>query len=78
MKDEVEDFTNPEDIPLEKGREMIMAGNRERNDGGKTATLMENDTIEMPTIFPQSSLTQIVFLSPVLWERCKLRELYVI
>ena len=29
-----------------------MAASKERNDGGKTTTLMENDTIEIPTIFP--------------------------
>ena len=29
-----------------------MAGSKERNDGGKTATFIENVTIEIPTIFP--------------------------
>ena len=52
LKEEVEDLTNPEDIPREEGREIIMAGSKERNNGGKTATLVENDTIEIPTVFP--------------------------
>jgi len=43
LKEEVEDFTDSEDIPMEEGREMIMAGSKERNDSGKTATLIEND-----------------------------------
>jgi len=48
----VEYFIDPEDIPMEEGREIIMAGSKERNDGGETGTLIENDNIEIPTIFP--------------------------
>jgi len=52
LKKEVEDFTDPEDVPMEEGREIIMAGSKEMNNGGKTATFIENDTIEIPVIFP--------------------------
>jgi len=30
LKEEVEDFTDPDDILMEKGREIIMAGSKER------------------------------------------------
>ena len=36
---------------MEEGREIIIAENKERNDGGKTFMLIENDTIEIPLIF---------------------------
>jgi len=52
LKEEVKDFIDPENIPIEEGREIIMAGIKERIDGGKTATLIENDTIDIHTIFP--------------------------
>jgi len=41
---------------MEEGREIIMVGSKERNNGGKIATLKENDTIEVPTIFPPNLL----------------------
>ena len=37
---------------MEEGREIIMVGNKERNNDGKNATFKENDTVEIPTIFP--------------------------
>ena len=37
---------------MEEGREIIMAGSKERNSGSKTATFKENDTVEISTIFP--------------------------
>ena len=52
MKEEVDDFTNPEDLLREEGREIIIAGSRERNGAGKTVTFKENDTIKIPIIFP--------------------------
>jgi len=55
MKEEEEELTDSEDTPMEEGREIIMAGNKERNNDGKTATFKENDTVEIPTIFPPSS-----------------------
>jgi len=51
MTEEEEDLTDPEDTPMEEGREIIMAENKERNNG-KTATFQENDISEIPTIFP--------------------------
>jgi len=51
IKDE-EDLTDSEDVPIEEGREIIIAGNKERNNDGKTATFKENDNVEIPTIFP--------------------------
>jgi len=51
MKEEEEDLTDLEDTLREEGREIIMAGNKERNNDGKTATFKENDTVEIPTIF---------------------------
>jgi len=51
LKEAVEGFTNPEDIPMEEGRKIILAGSKERNDGNKTTTLIENDTIEIPIVF---------------------------
>jgi len=52
MKEEEEDLTNPEDSPMEEGKKIIMTGNKVRNNDCKTATFKENDTIEIPTIFP--------------------------
>jgi len=49
---------------MEDGREIIMVGSKERNNGGKTAILVENDTIQIPQFFHLSSLTQVVFLFP--------------
>ena len=52
LKKEVEDFTDPKDIPIKKGREIIMVESKDRNDGGKAATFIENESVEIPTIFP--------------------------
>ena len=41
---------------MEEGREIIMAENKERNNDGKIATFKENDTVEIPTIFPPKLL----------------------
>jgi len=49
---EEEDLIDPGDTPMEENREIIMAGNKERKNDGKTTTFKENDTIEIPTIFP--------------------------
>ena len=38
MKAEEEDFTGSKEVPMEEGRETTMAGSKERNNGGKTAT----------------------------------------
>jgi len=51
---------------MEEGREIIVAGNKERNNDDKIATFKENNIVAIPIIFPLSSLTHVVFLSPVL------------
>ena len=51
LKEEIEDLTDPEDVAMEEGREIIMARNKERNNGGKTATFVENDIVEFLVIF---------------------------
>ena len=68
MMEEEEDLTDAEDSSMEEGREIIMAGNKERNNDGKTATFKDNGTVEISTIFPPSFLAQVVFLSHALWE----------
>jgi len=54
-----------EDITLEEGREVIMAKSNERNDEGEPVTFGENDSFEIPKVFPLSFLTQVAFLSIV-------------
>jgi len=49
---EKEDLTNPEEVIMEEGREIITTGNKDRNNDGKTATFKENNTVEIPIIFP--------------------------
>jgi len=51
MKEE-EDFTDSKEVPIEQGRENTMARNKERNNDGKTTTFKENNTFEIPVIFP--------------------------
>jgi len=48
-KEGVED---PEDISLEEGREVIMTERKERNDGGKPVTFIDDDSFEIPIVFP--------------------------
>jgi len=36
---------------MEEGREIPMAGSKENNYGGKTATFKENESIDIPTNF---------------------------
>ena len=49
---EEEDLTDSEEVPTEEGMEIIMAENKDRNNDGKTATFKENNTVEIPIIFP--------------------------
>ena len=63
---------------MEESREIIMAESKERNDSGKTATLIENDTIEIPIIFPPKLPDPGSFYIPCIVGKVKLRELYVI
>ena len=65
MKEE-EDLTDSEEVPMEEGREIIMAGNKESNNDGKTATFKENNTVEIPTSFPPKLHSLGSFLSPAL------------
>ena len=51
LKEEVDDFTDPENIPIEEGREIIMVESKDRNDGGKAATFIKNENVEIPIIF---------------------------
>jgi len=52
LKEEVEDFTHPEDIPTEDRRKLIMVERKDRNDGGKATTFIEIENIKIPTAFP--------------------------
>ena len=52
MKEGVEDSIDPEDAPFEDSREIIMVESKERNDGGKAMTFIENESLEIPTFFP--------------------------
>jgi len=38
-------------MSIEGGREIIMVESRERNDGGKAMTFVENESLEIPIIF---------------------------
>ena len=78
LKEEVEDFTDPENVPIEEGREIIMVESKERNNSDKAATFIENESVEIPPFFHLSFLTKVASLSPTLWERRKLREPCVI
>jgi len=50
LKKEVKDFTALE-VLMEEGKEITMARSKKRNDVGKIATFIENDTVEIPTVF---------------------------
>jgi len=72
MKEDKEDLTDLEEVPIEEGREITMAGSKE------TATFVEDDSIEIPTIFPPKLPDLGSFLSLALWEKWGLREVFVI
>ena len=63
---------------LKRVEKIIMVESKERNDGGKAATVTENESVEIPLFFHLSFLTQVASLPPVLWKRLKLREPCVI
>jgi len=52
MKEDEENLTNSEEVPKEEDREITMAGSNESNYSGKTATFVDNDSIQIPIIFP--------------------------
>jgi len=66
LKEEVEDFIDPEYIPMEEGREITMVGNKERNDSSKAITFIENETVEILITFPPKLPGPGSFLSPLL------------
>jgi len=49
LKKGVED---PEDITLEDGREVIMAESKKRNNEGEPIAFREDDSFEIPKVFP--------------------------
>jgi len=51
MNENEEDLTDFEKVPKKEGREIAMASSKESNYSGKTATFVENDSIQIPTIF---------------------------
>ena len=63
---------------MEEGSEITMARSKERNEVGKTATFIVNETVEIPTVFPPKLSDEVTSLSLVFWERWILRELYAI
>jgi len=52
LKDRVKDPIDLGDAPFKEGREINMVESKERNDGGKTVTFIENESSEIPTCFP--------------------------
>jgi len=61
---EKEHLTDSKEVSMEEGREITIAGSKERNNGGKTTTFKENDTVEIPTIFPHKLLHPSSFCIP--------------
>ena len=49
LKEGVEDS---KDITLKEGREVIMAESKEKNNKGEPTTFKENDSFEIPKVFP--------------------------
>jgi len=74
LKEKVEDFTDSKDIQIVEGRKIIMAGSKEGNNGGKTATFIENDTVEIPTIFPPKILDTGSFSIPCIVGNVKIER----
>ena len=51
LKEGVENSIDPEDTPIEGGREMLMVKSKETNEYGKAATFIEHESVEISTIF---------------------------
>ena len=51
-----------------------MVGSKERNDGGKTAILIENDTIEIPTIFSPNLPSLCSFYIPCIMGKVEIER----
>jgi len=65
MKEDKKESTDPEEVPIEEGREITMAGSKENKYGGKTH-LWRMILLRSQPFFPLSFLTQVVFLSHAL------------
>jgi len=51
-----------------------MASSKERNNGGKSASFKENDTIEIPTIFPPKLLDPCSFSIPCIMRKVEIER----
>jgi len=52
LMERVEDPEKPKDIPLKEGRATTTVESKEKNDGGEPITFIENDSFEIPIVFP--------------------------
>jgi len=59
---------------MEEDRKIIMARSKERNNGGKAATFIENDTVEFPIIFPPKLPDPDSFSVPCIVEKVKIER----
>ena len=74
LKERVEDSIDPEDISIEEGREIIIVESKERNDGGKVVTFIENESLEIPTIFPPKLLDPGSFSIPCVMKNVEIER----
>jgi len=51
LKDELVDPIDPKDALFENGKEINIVESKDRNDGGKVVTFMENESLEILTCF---------------------------
>jgi len=59
---------------MEEGREIIMAESKERNDDGKTAMFIENDTVKIPIIFSPKLLDPGNFSVPCIMGKVEIER----
>jgi len=50
-----------------------MPENKKGNDEDEPVTFRENDSFEIPKVFPLSFLNHGAFLSPMSYEKCRLK-----
>jgi len=74
LKEKVEESINLEDIPIEEGREIIVVESKERNDGGKATTFIENESVEIPNIFPPKLSDPGSFSTPCTMEKVEIER----
>ena len=70
MKKDEEDLADSEEVPRQEGRETTMVGSKESNYGGNTAAFVENDSIQIHTIFPPKLPVPCNFPIPLLTTVC--------